>query len=157
MIAHAKFGAQMAQRKSMMVLLVEDDAVHARMILRVFRDMGHADTIVHVSSGEAALDYLLRPGAGAEPRPSPDLVLLDLQLPEADGFDVLQAVRGDQGTRTIPVVVVSTSDRQEDVFRCYRLGANAYVAKSPDFEAFVRKIRALRDFWGLAVELPAAL
>ena len=141
----------MAQHGSMVVLLVEDDAVHARMIRRAFRDTRHADTVVHLSSGEAALDYLLRP---KEPHVAPDLVLLDLQLPEADGFDVLQAVRSDQQTRTIPVVVVSTSDRQEDVFRSYRLGANACVAKSADFEAFVRRIRALRDFWGLAAELP---
>ena len=157
MIAHLPFGIPMAHHRNILVLLVEDNAVHAKMIRRAFRDTGHADTIVHVNSGEAALRYLLPQAGRDEPHAAPDLVLLDLQLPAADGFDVLQAMRGDQGTRAIPVVVVSTSDRPEDVFRSYRLGANAYVAKSADFAAFVNKIRALRDFWGAAAELPAAI
>lgn len=151
----------MRQTRSISILLVEDDPVHARLIRRALTDQsaGRRMSIDHVSDGESALQLML----GSEQDLArfegdgptrPDLVLLDLRLPTIDGFDVLVALRQSDATRSVPVVVVSTSDHETDVNRSYRLGANAYVSKSPDFDELTGKMARLSEFWIQAAELP---
>jgi CheY-like chemotaxis protein len=150
----------MQSTRSIQILLVEDDPVHARLIRRALTaqcDGGHV-SIEHVSDGETALEHMLGPrrdGARIGGRMAhPDLVLLDLRLPTIDGFDVLVALRQCDTTRGVPIVIVSTSDHETDVNRCYRLGANAYMSKSPDFEELTEKMARLSQFWLKAAELP---
>ena len=147
----------MRQRRSIQILLVEDDPVHAKLIRRALDAQadGHIVSIDHVTDGETALELML----GADHRDlstRPDLVLLDLRLPSIDGFDVLLALRQCDATRGVPIVIVSTSDQESDVNRCYRLGANAYVCKSPDYDDLTDKMAHLSQFWIHAAELPGS-
>ncbi|MFP5373251.1 MAG: response regulator, partial [Actinomycetes bacterium] len=106
-----------------------------------------------VSNGEEALRYLRREGEHAD-AVRPDLVLLDLNLPRVDGREVLAQVKADEHLRTIPVVILTTSEAEEDVLRSYDLHANAYVTKPVDFESFVEVIRQVDDFFISVVRLP---
>jgi CheY-like chemotaxis protein len=106
-----------------------------------------------VSNGEDAISFLRKEGAYTE-APVPDLVLLDLNLPGMHGRDVLAAVKEDPHLQTIPVVVLTTSEAEEDVLRSYRLHANAYVTKPVDFERFMSVVRAIDDFFVSVVRLP---
>jgi CheY-like chemotaxis protein len=107
-----------------------------------------------VSDGVAAMAFLRREGEYADV-PTPDLVLLDLNLPKMDGREVLAAIKADEVLRTIPVVVLTTSDRAEDVSTSYSLHANAYVTKPVDFERFIEVVRQIDDFFVSVVKLPA--
>lgn len=150
----------MQNNRSIYVLLIEDDPIHAKLIRRAFNEQQESSTlqIEHVDDGEAALQRIIGQTHdetdGTNPRP--DLVLLDLRLPTIDGFDILETVRACERTRSIPIVVVSTSDHVTDVNRSYTLGANAYVCKPPDFEQFSDKLSRLSHFWARSVELPTA-
>src|SRR3569832_254622 len=104
------------------ILLVEDNAIHAKIIRRAFHDPDQSFEFVHVTDGSTALDFQFHRGAYAQDSSEAPLMLLDLRLPTVDGFEVLEAVRGDDATKSLPVVVVSTSDRPEDVNRSYQLG-----------------------------------
>jgi two-component system, chemotaxis family, response regulator Rcp1 len=106
-----------------------------------------------VTDGVEALAYLRREGKRAGAR-RPDLMLLDLNLPKKDGREVLQEVKEDPDLRTIPVVVLTTSDADTDVVRSYELHANAYVRKPVDFDAFIEVVRTIEDFWFTVVKLP---
>jgi CheY-like chemotaxis protein len=136
------------------VLLVEDDPGDVLLIQEAFADNKLLNNLNIVNDGEQALAYLRReaPYAGA---PRPDLVLLDLNLPRKDGREVLQEVKGDEALRTIPVVVLTTSEAEEDVLRSYQLHANAYVSKPVDFERFVSIVRQIDDFFVSVVRLPS--
>lgn len=96
----------------------------------------------------------LNPGEALPDNKLPSLILLDLRLPAVDGIDVLQAIRSNERTRQIPVIVVSTSERQDDIRQCYQMGANAYITKPVDYNIFIEKLRALRQFWLVSAELP---
>jgi CheY-like chemotaxis protein len=135
----------------MKVMLIEDDPVHARLICRAFGERdGHEMVVVH--DGDEALNVLTRDAAsGAD---QPDLVLLDLCLPTIDGCDVLCSLRSTATTKNLPVIMISTSDRPEDVNRCYACGANAYVTKPADFDGLSEKLHSLRAFWLDAARLP---
>jgi len=136
----------------MNVLLIEDDPVHVRLIRRAFGEDDHC-RLQTVDSGDKALARLLDPDAANGDLP--DLILLDLRLPTIDGFDVLDALRHDERTRRVPIVIISTSSRLEDIDRSYALGANAYVCKHSDFSELTRNIKMLRSFWLEAAELPS--
>ncbi|QNN21017.1 response regulator [Planctomycetales bacterium ZRK34] len=124
----------------MKIMLIEDDPVHARLICRAFGTHDDHEVIV-VGDGEQALEAL-----NGQP-PHPNLVLMDLCLPTIDGCDVLKALRDCEATRHLPVIMISTSDRPEDINRCYDCGANAYVVKPADFNGLSEKLRSIRDFW----------
>jgi CheY-like chemotaxis protein len=135
------------------VLLVEDDEGDVLMT-REALDEGKILNRLHVvGDGAAALDFLRRAGqyAGA---PRPDLVLLDLNLPRIDGHQVLREIKDDDDLRRIPVVVLTTSEADEDVLRSYDLHANVYVSKPVDFDRFVTVIRQIDDFFISVVRLP---
>ncbi len=131
------------------ILFVEDNHDHAELVMRSLEDHRVANKITHVDNGETALDYLLRRGDYADPKasPRPHVVLLDLRLPRVDGLDVLKRVKADESLRRIPVVVLTTSDKESDIARAYDLNANAYLVKPIDFSKFVDLLRDLGFFW----------
>jgi CheY-like chemotaxis protein len=135
------------------VLLVEDDPGDTLMIKEAFADNKVRNRLSCVSDGVEALAFLRREGSYAE-APRPDLVLLDLNLPRKDGREVLEEVKADPELRTIPVVILTTSEAEEDVLRSYALHANAYVTKPVDFERFIAVVRQIDDFFVEVVRLP---
>jgi CheY-like chemotaxis protein len=136
------------------VLLVEDDPGDVLLIREAFDFNKVHNNLNVVSDGEQALDYLRGAGDYAG-RTRPDLVLLDLNLPRKDGREVLAEVKTDPDLRTIPIVVLTTSEAEEDVLKSYQLHANAYVTKPVDFERFVSIVRQIDDFFVSVVRLPS--
>ena len=130
-----------AQPSEVTILLVEDDPGHARLIEKNLRRTRISNTIVHVRDGQAALDYLLcENDYEGQTLPESLLVLLDLNLPGLSGFQVLQRMKSDARTRSIPVVVLTTTDDQREVERCYELGCSVYITKPVDYERFTEAI-----------------
>jgi CheY-like chemotaxis protein len=136
------------------VLLVEDDPGDVLMTREAFQDYKIANLLHVVQDGADAMAFLRREGAFAGAS-RPDLVLLDLNLPRMDGREVLQAIKGDPELATIPVVVLTTSEAEEDVLRSYSLHANAYVTKPVDFDRFIEVVRQIDDFFVTVVRLPS--
>jgi CheY-like chemotaxis protein len=134
------------------VLLVEDDPGDVLMTREAFEEYLNNRLDV-VSDGSEALAYLRREGEYAD-APRPDLVLLDLNLPRRDGREVLAEVKADVNLRTIPVIVLTTSQADEDVLKSYQLHANAYVSKPVDFDGFIEAIRQIDHFFVSVVQLP---
>lgn len=137
------------------VLLVEDDAGDVLMTREAFEDNKVANTLHVVGDGVAAMEFLRKEGEYAD-SPTPDLVLLDLNLPRMDGREVLAAVKADATLRQIPIVVLTTSEAEEDVLRSYALHANAYVTKPVDFERFIEVVRKIDEFFVSVVRLPGS-
>lgn len=135
------------------ILLVEDDPGDVLMTREAFADYKLRNTLHVVDDGEKALQFLRQEGEYAD-APRPDLVLLDLNLPRMDGREVLEAVKSDDGLASIPIVVLTTSEAEEDVVRSYSLHANAYVTKPVDFERFIEVVRQIDDFFVSVVRLP---
>jgi len=136
------------------VLLVEDDPGDVLLIREAFEDNKVANRLHVVADGVEALEFMRQTGAYAD-APRPDLVLLDLNLPRKDGREVLAEVKDDERLRTIPVVVLTTSQAEEDVLRSYDLHANAYVTKPVDFDRFIGVVRQIDQFFVSVVKLPA--
>lgn len=137
-----------AGRTGTLFLLVEDDADHAHLINSGLVEARDDNTVVHVWDGEEALDYLHRRGRFADAR-RPDVIVLDLKLPGRDGHDVLCEIKGDASLRSIPVVVLSTSDTAQDRGRAYDNNANSYLVKPMSFIGLIEMIRLLDTYWGL--------
>jgi len=136
------------------VLLIEDDPGDVLITREAFAENKVRNHLSVVTDGVKALQFLRQEGdyAGA---PRPDLILLDLNLPKMDGHEVLAAIKSDTDLQRIPVVVLTTSDAEEDVLRSYDLHANAYVTKPVDFERFLGVVRQIDDFFVTVVKLPA--
>jgi len=140
--------------RELTILLAEDDLGHATLIVKNLRRAQIANPIVTVADGQAAVDYLFSSAddpAGAEAPPI--LVLLDLNMPVLDGYQVLRRMRADDRTRTIPVVILTSTDDPREVNRCYELGCNVYVTKPVDYGQFAEAIRKLGLFLSV-VALP---
>jgi CheY-like chemotaxis protein len=135
------------------VLLVEDDPGDVLMTREAFESDAVLGTLHVVGDGAEALEFLRKEGAYSS-APTPDLVLLDLNLPRVGGREVLAAVKSDPELRLIPIVVLTTSEAEEDVLRVYALHANAYVTKPVDFDRFLDVIRKIDDFFVSVVRLP---
>ena len=135
------------------VLLVEDDPGDVLMTQEAFEEHKVRNTLNVVSDGVEALAYLRREGEHAD-APRPDLILLDLNLPRVDGREVLQVIKNDEDLRRIPVVVLTTSQADEDILRSYSLHANAYVTKPVDFDSFIAVVRQIDEFFVSVVKLP---
>jgi CheY-like chemotaxis protein len=135
------------------VLLVEDDPGDVLMTQEAFEEHKVRNKLNVVQDGEEALAYLRREGRFAE-AVRPDLILLDLNLPRVDGREVLQVIKEDQDLRRIPVVVLTTSQADEDIMRSYSLHANAYVTKPVDFDSFIAVVRQIDEFFVSVVKLP---
>ena len=135
------------------VLLVEDDPGDVMMTREAFQDYKLRNELHVVSDGAEAMAFLRQEGEYAG-RPRPDLVLLDLNLPRMDGRQVLEAIKSDPELASIPVVVLTTSENEDDVLRSYSLHANAYVTKPVDFQRFIEVVRQIDDFFVTVVRLP---
>ena len=135
------------------VLLVEDDPGDVMMTREAFQDYKLHNELHVVSDGAEAMAFLRQEGDYAG-RPRPDLVLLDLNLPRMDGRQVLEAIKSDPELVSIPVVVLTTSENEDDVLRSYSLHANAYVTKPVDFQRFIEVVRQIDDFFVTVVRLP---
>jgi CheY-like chemotaxis protein len=135
------------------VLLVEDDPGDILMTREAFQHHKIQNKLHVVTDGEQALQFLRRTGEYAE-APRPDLILLDLNLPRRSGHEVLAELKEDPQLRVIPVVILTTSQAEEDILRSYSLHANAYVSKPVDFERFMDVIRQIDSFFVTVVKLP---
>ncbi len=136
------------------ILLVEDDPGDVVMTREAFQDYKIHNQLHVVNDGTEAMAFLRQEGEFAD-QPRPDLVLLDLNLPRMDGREVLQAIKSDPEFASIPVVVLTTSENEDDVLRSYSLHANAYVTKPVDFERFIEVVRRIDDFFVTVVRLPS--
>ena len=138
------------------IIMVEDDEGHARLIEKNIRRAGVANEIVPFTNGTEALAYLLGPdGSGLVNKGRQLLVLLDLNLPDMTGVDILEKVKGNEHTRRSPVVVLTTTDDQREIQRCYDLGANVYITKPVDYDGFANAIRQLGLFFSV-MQIPEA-
>ncbi|TWP45600.1 response regulator [Lentzea tibetensis] len=135
------------------VLLVEDDPGDALMTKEAFEHHKIRNALHVVRDGVEALEFLRRQGEHSN-APRPGLILLDLNLPRKDGREVLAEIKEDAELRSIPVVVLTTSEAEEDILRSYSLHANAYVTKPVDFERFIEVVRQIDDFFVTVVKLP---
>ncbi len=134
----------MTNSQTVTIVMIEDDEGHATLIEKNLRRAGISNEIVHIDNGRKAADYLLGKGAYANNRPSaPMLILLDLNLPELDGFQILEMIKKDETTKLIPVIILTTTDNPREVERGYALGCNVYVTKPVEYEAFADSIRKL--------------
>jgi CheY-like chemotaxis protein len=136
-----------ATRKPLMILMAEDDNGHATLIRRNLARAGVANEIVHVSDGQQALDYLFRRAEYADrPKDANILLLLDINMPRIDGFEVLRQLKANPATARTPVIMLTTTDDPRDVARGYELGCSVYIPKPVQYEAFVEAMRRLGLF-----------
>ena len=135
-------------RQSILILLVEDDEGHQLLIQENLRAGGIVNDVVRLRDGQEALDYLLRRGQWQDPAksPRPGLILLDIKMPKIDGFTVLEKIKSNPQLRLIPVLMLTSTDDQSEVNRCYTLGANSYVVKPVKYEEFQGRVKALGLF-----------
>lgn len=138
------------------ILMADDDADDRQLTREALEDARLINDIRFVENGEELLDYLRRQGKYAPPAetPRPGLILLDLNMPRKDGRVVLKELKQDPDLRTIPVVVLTTSKSDEDIYRSYDLGVNSYIVKPVTFEALVDILQTLEKYWFEIVELP---
>ncbi len=138
------------------ILLVEDNPDHAMLTKRVLEDHKVANKVYVVVDGADALDYMYHRGKynNGDGAPRPGLILLDVKLPKLDGFEVLKQLKSDPEHSSIPVVMLTTSARDEEVTRGYAEGANSYVTKPVRFEEFAERVRNIGLYWGLVSSIP---
>lgn len=140
----------MENGKVVSILIVEDDDGHARLIEKNLKRANISNGITRVANGREALDFLFSEGAFAgQERPSPLLVLLDLNMPVMDGYQVLEKMKADPRTQKVPVVVLTTTDDAREVTRCYELGCSVYITKPVDYESFSAAIQQLGLFMSI--------
>ena len=138
------------------ILLVEDNPDDAKLTLRAFKLNKMLNPIVVTRDGVEALDFLFARGAYAERagKPPPTLIILDLKLPRLDGLGVLRAIRDDERTKLIPVVILTSSKEEQDLIQGYSLGANSYVRKPVDFAEFQEAVKLLGIYWLMTNQPP---
>jgi CheY-like chemotaxis protein len=138
------------------IVMIEDDEGHARLIERNIRRSGINNEIVPFANGTAALNYLLgRDSKGAERKGEALLILLDLNLPDMTGLDILRQVKQSRNLKCVPVVVLTTTDDSQEIKRCYELGCNVYITKPVNYENFANAIRQLGLFFSV-IQVPEA-
>ncbi len=131
------------------ILLVEDNPADVRLTQEALREGKVRNNLSIARDGEEALAFLRREGT-----PRPDLILLDLNLPRRDGREVLKEIKSDPALRTIPVVVLTTSEAEADILKSYALHANCYITKPVDLDQFITVVKSIDDFWLTIVRLP---
>ena len=142
--------------KPITILLADDDADDRVLTREALAESRLANDLRFVEDGEDLLDYLRRRGryASAESSPRPGLILLDLNMPRKDGREALKEIKGDPSLRSIPIVVLTTSKAEEDIYRTYDLGVNSFITKPVTFDGLVGVMRGLGRYWFEIVELP---
>ena len=139
------------------IVMIEDDEGHARLIERNIRRSGVNNEILPFSNGTAALAYLFGPdGSGLDHKDQALLILLDLNLPDMTGIEILQQVKENKYLKAVPVVVLTTTDDSREIKRCYDLGCNVYITKPVNYESFANAIRQLGLFFSVIQVPPAA-
>jgi two-component system response regulator len=138
------------------ILLVEDSIHDAEMTIRALKQNNLSNKIVHLKNGALALNFIFGKGeyAGRDLTNKPKLILLDLKMPKVDGIEVLEALKADENTRKIPVVVLTSSKESPDIERCYELGVNSYIVKPVGFESFLEAVTKLGFYWMLLNQPP---
>jgi two-component system, chemotaxis family, response regulator Rcp1 len=137
------------------ILLVEDSPGDVRLTQEALRDAKVQNNLHVATDGEEAIAFLRRTGSYAEV-PRPDLILLDLNLPKKDGREILAEIKADPSLKTIPVVVLTTSESEADILQSYQLHANCYITKPVDLEGFMKVVRSIEGFWLSIVRFPRA-
>ena len=137
------------------ILLAEDSESDAEMTIRALRRQNLANQLVWVKDGAEALDFMFRRGAYASRAPGlPKLILLDLKMPKVDGIEVLRQIKANAETRTIPVVMLTSSAEERDIFASYSFGVNSYIVKPVDFSKFVEEVAKAGCYWVLVNRVP---
>jgi chemotaxis family two-component system response regulator Rcp1 len=139
--------------KRIEILLVEDNPADIRLTTEILKDAKLCNTLHVAMDGIEAMQFLRREGTFAD-MPRPDLVLLDLNLPRMDGREVLREIKNDEKLKRIPVVILTTSDAEQDILKSYDLYANCYITKPVDLEQFSKVVHCIEDFWFSIVKLP---
>jgi two-component system response regulator len=139
-----------------MILLVEDNPDDEALTLRAFEKNNITNEVVVVRDGAEALDWLFARGEyeDRDPNEHPEVILLDLKLPKVDGLEVLRQIRDNEGTRLLPVIILTTSEEESDRLAGYSLGANSYIRKPVDFSQFIEAVRQLGLYWLVLNESP---
>ena len=147
----------MTDLEAVEILLVEDSPTDAEMTIRALKRHNLSNNLVWVKDGAEALDFIFRRGAYAQrPEGAPKLVLLDLKMPKVDGIEVLRQVKSNDATKTIPVVMLTSSAEERDIVASYSLGVNSYIVKPVDFATFVDEVTKAGCYWVLVNRLPGA-
>jgi chemotaxis family two-component system response regulator Rcp1 len=136
------------------LLLIEDNSGDILLTKEAFEEIEFHENLSVVTDGEMALDFLYKQGR-YEKAPSPDLIILDLNIPRIDGRELLAKIKTDPKLKCIPVLVLSTSKSEKDIKHCYELQANCYLIKPIDFEHFIEIVTFIRDFWLGIVKIPS--
>lgn len=142
--------------KPIEILLVEDNPADIRLTQEIFKDCRVLNNLHVAKDGIEALDFLRKQG-NFKDTPMPDIILLDLNLPKKDGREVLAEIKNDTELRSIPVIVLTTSEAEQDIVRSWNLGANCYITKPVDLNQFIRVVHSIEDFWLTIVKLPTRL
>ena len=144
----------MSDFQSVEILLVEDNPTDAELTMRALRKSHLANSVTWFKDGAQALDFIYRRDAySALANNLPKLILLDLKLPKVDGIEVLRQLKSDERTKTIPVVVLTSSRAEEDVLKSYGLHANCYIVKPIDLDQFIQVVQSIENFWLCVVTL----
>jgi two-component system, response regulator len=143
-------------KKTIPILIADDDQDDLEMIQEALKESRLLNNIHCVNDGEELMDYLHHRGKFSDPvlNPTPGLILLDLNMPRMDGREALREIKKDPNLRQIPIVVLTTSQAEEDIFRTYDLGVNSFITKPVSFESLVKVMKALGQYWFDIVELP---
>ena len=138
------------------ILLVEDNMDDAGLTIKAFQKNNISAKLVHLSNGEDALDYVFCGGIYHDRNINdvPRLILLDLKMPKVDGVEVLKKIKTDSRTKNIPVVMLTSSNENNDIKLCYQLGANSYIVKPVEYDGFVKTIASLGSYWLLLNQHP---
>lgn len=138
------------------LILIEDNPHEAELTIRSLKKHNLANHLVHIDDGEDAMDFLFSTGQYADNtgKLNPKVILLDLKLPKVSGLEILQALKADETTKNIPVVVLTSSKEESDVFESYKLGVNSYIVKPVNFESFSKAVAEIGLYWLLLNEPP---
>ena len=138
------------------ILLVEDNLSDAELTIRALKKKNLANNLVHLKNGAEALDFIFAKGnfEGRDRNKMPKVILLDLKMPKVNGLEVLEKLRSDAHARKIPVVVLTSSNEDPDIEKCYSLGVNSYIVKPVDFDNFVKAVSDLGLYWLLLNQVP---
>lgn len=140
--------------KTAVILHVEDDPIHRLLVRKNLINHSVTNKVIEVEDGQKAIDYLYGRGEYVDRKtyPLPDLILLDIKMPVMNGFEVLEELKNDPEMKHIPIIMLTTSTKEEEIARGYKTGANAYVTKPIDFSEFAKKLKDLNLFWTLTAE-----
>ena len=138
--------------KTVEVLLIEDNPGDIRLIMEAFKERNHCNLSV-VEDGEKAITFLHRQNL-YENAPRPDIILLDINLPKKNGYEVLEEIKNDPNIKTIPIIILTSSSSKRDIINCYALHANCYITKPINADDFINMVKFIEDFWFGIVELP---